>query len=149
MLFKQKDKLEVPASNAMLQSTNIWVGDLGAVHCMNNRSGGSNMQKGSGAGAIEAMTSTIHQNCYAQLYMLDDKQMRNIKISMVGAGLGGRFDYTGELKVMKFKEAMNRPNSNKLKEEVKSEKKRMVIQAVWKSLEQKDLPVGAKVITST
>ena len=55
------EKLVIPAQVALLQSANIWVGDLGAsVHCTNNRQGGSNIYKGSGAGNVgvdgEAMT---------------------------------------------------------------------------------------------
>ena len=42
-----------------------------------------------------------------QLCELDDKEMKNIEISAVGAGLGSGFDHTGKLKVMKFKEVMN------------------------------------------
>ena len=33
--------------------------------------------------------SSIHQNCYTQLCKLDDKEMKNIKIAALGAGLGG------------------------------------------------------------
>ena len=57
------EKLAVPARVALLQSTNIWVGDSGAsVHCMNKRDGGSNIHKGSGPGTLgthgKAMTAS-------------------------------------------------------------------------------------------
>ena len=57
------EKLALPARVALLQSANIWVGDLGAsLDCMNNRCGGSNICKGSGIGTIgthgEAMTTS-------------------------------------------------------------------------------------------
>ena len=60
-----------------------------------------------------------------KLTQLDDKETKNIKIVAVEAGLGGGFDHTDKLKVMKFKEAMNRPDSNKWKEEIKNKHKRM------------------------
>ena len=52
---------------------------------------------------VEGVVSTIHQNCYAQLCDLDEKEMKNIKIAAVGAGPGGGFNHTSNLKVMKFK----------------------------------------------
>ena len=57
------EKLAIPAKVALLQSANIWVGDLVAyVDCMNNRCGGSNICEGSGTGTIgthgEAMTTS-------------------------------------------------------------------------------------------
>ena len=55
--------------------------------------------------------------------MLDDKEKKNIKIAAVGAGLGDVFDLTSELKVMKFKEAMNEPDSNTWEEEIKNQHK--------------------------
>ena len=49
------EKLAIPARVVLLQSANIWVGDLGAsVHCTNNRCGGINIHEGSGTGTIDA-----------------------------------------------------------------------------------------------
>ena len=64
---------------------------------------------------VEVALSTMHQNYYIQLCKLNYKEMKNIEISAVGAGLGGGFDHTSELKVMKFKEVMNGPESKKWK----------------------------------
>ena len=80
---------------------------------------------------VEGSLSIIHQNYYSQLCKLDDKESKNIKISMVRSGLGGRFDHSSKLKVMKFKEAMNGPDSSKWKEEIKNEHKRMNTNRVW------------------
>ena len=80
---------------------------------------------------------------------LDDDERKNVKIAAVGAGLGGRFDHASKLKVMKFKEALNRTDSNKWKEEIENGDKRMVTNGVWEPFYKKDLPEGAKVITST
>ena len=54
---------------------------------------------------------------------LNDEETKNIEIAAVRAGLGGGFDHASKLKVGKFKEAMNRPDSNKCKEEIKNEHK--------------------------
>ena len=67
----------------------------------------------------------------------------------MGARPGGEFDHTSELNKMNFKEPMNRPDSNKQKEEIKSEHKRMVTNHLWETLNKKDLPEGANIITST
>ena len=64
--------------------------------------------------------STIHQNYYAQLYEIDDEET---EIGAVGARLVGGFDHNSKLKMMKFKEATNGPDSNKWKGEIKNEHK--------------------------
>ena len=76
-----------------------------------------------GADRVEGELSVIHQNYYVQLCKLDDKETNNIEIAAVGAGVGGGFDHTRELKMMKFKEDMNGPDSNKWKEETENEHK--------------------------
>ena len=75
--------------------------------------------------------------------------MKNIEIAAEGAGLGGGFDHTSELKVKKFKEVMNGPDDKKWKEEIENEHNQMVTNEVWEPLDKKDLLEGAKVITST
>ena len=74
---------------------------------------------------VEGELSRIHQYYYAQLWKLDEDETKNIEIAVVGTRLCGRFNQTSKLKVMKFKEAMNKPNSNKWKEENKNEQTRM------------------------
>ena len=54
------EKQVVPVRVALLQSTDIWVGDSGAsVHSTNERCRGSNMCKGNGAGTIGAHDRVI------------------------------------------------------------------------------------------
>ena len=72
----------------------------------------------------EDVLSTIHQHYYAHLCQQDEDETKNIKIAAVRAMLGGGFDHTSKQKVMKVKEAMNGPNNNKGKEEIKNEHKR-------------------------
>ena len=54
---------------------------------------------------------------------IDDKETKNIEIKAIGAGLGSGLNHTSKLKLTKFKEAMNKPDSNKWKEEIKNEHK--------------------------
>ena len=61
-----------------------------------------------GSDGVESALHTIHKNNYTQLCELT----KNIKIAAVGAGLGRGFNHASELKVMKLKEAMNKPGSN-------------------------------------
>ena len=84
---------------------------------------------------IEGMLSTKHQNSYAQLCELDDKEMKNKEIAAVGAGLSSWFDHSSKLKVMKFKEVMNWPDSSKWKKEIKNEQKQMVMNEVWEPID--------------
>ena len=69
--------------------------------------------------------------------MLHDGKTKNIKITAVGAVLGGRFGHTSELKVVKFNEAMKRLDSNKWKEEIKIKHTIMVTNRAWEQLEEK------------
>ena len=48
----------------------------------------------------------------------------NIEISQVGAGVGGGFENTSELKVMNCREAMQSSDAEEWKAEVKNEKER-------------------------
>ena len=74
--------------------------------------------------------------------------MNNMEIAAVRSGLGGAVAHT-ELKVMKFKETMNKPGRINGEKKLKNEHKQMAKNEVWESLEEKDLPEGVKNITST
>ena len=80
---------------------------------------------------------------------LDHEEMKNIEIAAEGAGLGGGFDHISKLKVMKLKEAMNRPDNNKLKEKIENEQKQKAINGVSEPLDKNDLPERAKGKIST
>ena len=58
--LRKIEKLAVPAKVALVQSANVWVGDLLlSVHCMNNRHGGTNIYEDSGASTVGAHGKTI------------------------------------------------------------------------------------------
>ena len=60
--------------------------------------------------------STTHQNYYAQLWELDDEEIRTLNNAAAEAELGGEFDHIVKLKEKKFKKTIIRPDSKKWKE---------------------------------
>jgi hypothetical protein len=67
----------------------------------------------------------------------------------VGAGIGGGFTNTQELKVMKYHEAINGPDGDAWKAEVKKEHGRMVHNKVFEPVSLSDLSNNEKVIDTT
>jgi hypothetical protein len=72
------------------------------------------------------------------------------EIACVGAGLGGGFNITKELHVMTYKQAMNtKDTSYRWTNADFEEHKRIVKRQVWRDEIKKNVPKGAKVLTST
>jgi hypothetical protein len=67
----------------------------------------------------------------------------------VGAGIGGGFENTNKLKVMKFDEALHGPDKIKWEKAVREEHNRMLKFNVWAAVRRKDISAATKVITST
>jgi len=67
----------------------------------------------------------------------------------VGAGIGGGFQNTKELHIMKYKEAMDTPDKIEWEGVVKKEHQNMQVYGVWTPVRLQDLPEGTKVLTST
>jgi hypothetical protein len=70
------------------------------------------------------------------------------EISNVGAGVGGGFENTQELRVMMYNEAISGPDSELWKAEVDNEYNHMVKNKVFETVYKKDLQPGTKVIDS-
>ena len=70
------------------------------------------------------------------------------KMAGVGAGIGGGFTNTNELKVMKYEEAL-RTDKAGWSTAIDEEHERMVENNVWKAVKKDEVPKGAKVLTST
>ena len=70
------------------------------------------------------------------------------ELAGVGAGLGGGFNNTKELRPMKYKEAMATDKKGWTKA-VEEEHERMVTNGVWKAVKRDNIPSRAKVLTST
>jgi hypothetical protein len=67
----------------------------------------------------------------------------------VGAGVGGGFDHTTELHVVKYRDAMASGDATQWSRAVEEEHDRMVDNEVWSPVHKEDIPPNAKVLTST
>lgn len=81
--------------------------------------------------------------------MKDCPDNEHYELSCVGAGIGGGFDKTQELHVMKYDEAMTTPDKEKWKQAVDEEHDRMVKHGVFEPVPVNKIPADTKVISST
>jgi hypothetical protein len=70
-------------------------------------------------------------------------------IACLGAGLGGGFQSTKELHVMKYKQAMKTKDKDMWTEAVFEGHDKFFKRQVWRTELKKDVPNGAKILTST
>ncbi len=84
----------------------------------------------------------------SEIALLAMHSMQCTEFANVGAGVGGGFENTKELRVMNYKEAISGPDGKRWKPEVENEYQRMLANKVFKVLLQKDLPPGTKLIDS-
>jgi hypothetical protein len=82
---------------------------------------------------------------YYQCLKDTDEEM---EFANVGAGIGGGFENTMELKPMKYKEAIYGPDRKAWEKEIENEHDRMVKKNAWE-VKKSSLPKGMKVINST
>ena len=73
----------------------------------------------------------------------------NIAISQVGAGVGGGFENTSELKVMNYCEAMQSSDAEEWKAKVKNEKERFDKFNVITVVPRNEMQKGIKAMTTT
>ena len=71
------------------------------------------------------------------------------EFGFVGAGLGGGFENTAELHVMKYDAAMKTKDAAAWKVAVDEEHDRMVNNNVWKPIDRAKIPSNSKVPTSS
>ena len=72
-----------------------------------------------------------------------------LECSAVGAGIGGGFSNTNELKVMKYNQAVNGPEGEIWKAEIINEHSRMIKNKVFTVVRKCDLPPRTRLIGST
>ncbi len=84
-----------------------------------------------------------------KLEVLQNNHEELIKYVNIGAGIGGGFTNTLELKVMKYHEAINGPSGKVWKEEVRKEHQRMIKNGVFEPVKINELPKGIKLIDIT
>jgi len=82
---------------------------------------------------------------------LDNNEIRaeNMELALVGAGIGGGFANTNELKVMNYREAMQSPDRAAWEEEIKNEYERFKKFNVVTVVPRSKLPKDAKVMSTT
>jgi hypothetical protein len=84
-----------------------------------------------------------------KLEMLQNNHEELIEYVNVGAGIGGGFTNTLELKVMKYHEAINGPDGKAWKEEVRKEHQKMINKGVFELVKISELPKGIELIDTT
>ena len=92
--------------------------------------------------------SEAEQNYYRTMETIDDDRKMFGEVCFVGAGLGGGFTHTSELKPMKYEEAMAK-DPIEWGKAVDKEHDKMERKVVFKETKRKDLPKDAKVCSTT
>ena len=92
-------------------------------------------------GAYEIKLTDAEKSYYSTMRELGE-------LAFVGAGLGGGFGNTNELKVMKYNEAMATNDRDKWKEAVEAEYENLQRYNVFKPVSKDKLPKNAKILTS-
>jgi hypothetical protein len=99
--------------------------------------------------SYEIKLTEAEEHYYETMKELHETELIEGEVCCVGAGLGGGFENTNELKVMKFKEAMKGNDAAKWQMAVDDEHGRMTKHSVWQAILRRDLPAAAKILTST
>ena len=104
---------------------------------------------GAAAGDCETGLMASEIRCCVMMQDFPEGECAPGEVACVGAGLGGGFENASELHVMKHKKAMATEDRPKWEVAVEEEHQRMVDAVAWKAIMIKDLPRGAKIVTST
>ena len=70
-------------------------------------------------------------------------------ICLIGAGLGGGFGNTAELKVIKYREAMAIEDKSQWEQAVKEEKEQFEKKSLYKIIKKVEVPNDSKFLSST
>ena len=93
------------------------------------------------------MSLSCHETDGKELEAIE--KVRVMEHCLVGAGIGGGFQNTAELKVMKFNEAMRSSDREGWIKAVEKEHDNMTQYNVWEPVEKTKVPDGVKVLSST
>jgi hypothetical protein len=86
---------------------------------------------------------------YETIHQLHESEFITDEIACVGAHIGGGFVNTNKLKVLKYKDAMKTDDWKKWEKAADEEHDWMVKHIVWSAILQQDIPLAAKILTST
>ena len=104
------------------------------------------------------LLTKMEENYYSALMEIGSMAIDNInerhfemssEMGYIGAALGGGFENTNELRLMKYQEAMKTKDKEKWKEAVKDEYKRLKSHNVFKLIPKESLPEDTTILTST
>jgi hypothetical protein len=98
---------------------------------------------------LAALQLASFQAKLSQKQMKKKKKIEEPEFRLVGAGIGGGFENTAELKVMKFDEAMSGPSKKNWEKVNDEEHDQMLKHKVQKVVKRQDIPKGALLLTST
>ena len=102
--------------------------------------------------SISAAQMGAIQNYFASMAELDNCELNQntevantyIEHANVGAGIGGGFEDTKELKPMKYNQAINGPDGEAWKKEIKNEHERMIKHKVFEVVDRAICPRARK-----
>ena len=80
--------------------------------------------------------------------VLDQEEIKNYEVSLVGAGLGGGFNHNSALHVMKYEEAINGSDGEAWKQEVKNENKQMIKHKVLRPVKKSQVSKDTRILGS-
>ena len=78
-----------------------------------------------------------------------DKNELISEVAEVGAGIGGGFKHSSELKVLNYAQAMASEDKHEWEKEIAKEHQRMKKYKVWKAVPKSEVPKDVKPITTT
>ena len=99
---------------------------------------------------------TNYYNALMNMNDFDDSEVAALagsdtaeEVACVGAGVGGGFENTSELKVLKYNEAMKNPDKKKWEQAVQEEYERFKKYKVFKPVKKEEVPKDAKILSTT
>ena len=98
--------------------------------------------------AAEKAYQNYIRECSQQNMSKDDYNI-DYELAGVGAGIGGGFKNTKELRVMTYGEAMLSKDKEKWLQAIGEEYQRMVSKQVWEPVRREKVPGSAKILTTT
>ena len=112
----------------------------------------NNQQKTTRSGRVVKLPGRFREEMENLLLEEVDKKFKkdeSIELLCVGAGIGEGILHTGELHVLKYKDAMAGNDRDHWKKAIGEEHKRMVDNNVWEPVKIENLPSNAKLLSTT
>ena len=102
-----------------------------------------------GTVGYEIALTSAERNYYEAMRAFPEEQFQGVEFACVGAGLGGGFENTEELRPLKYDEAMATEDKRAWERAVDEEYQRIKDYDVFKPIPRSNVPEGSKILTST